>query len=168
MKRAQARQQPAAAGRRPRSFKAASIDSAPLLVKKTISRPRGVTATNCSASAAARGLTDAGKNPGACWLKAEATAATTSGWLCPRLSEPKPATKSRYARPDSSNSSAPSPRTKVRVNPVGPPRPIKTGLMCLACRSAACSARPTRSIASPSARSPATPPIAWRASARSA
>ena len=77
------------------SFRAASIDSAPLLVKKTISRPRGVMATSCSASAAARGLTDAGENPGACWLKAEATAATTSGWLCPRLSEPKPATKSR-------------------------------------------------------------------------
>ena len=55
------------------------MDSAPLLVKKTISKPPGVIATNCSASAAASGLIDAGENPGACCLNVEATAARTSG-----------------------------------------------------------------------------------------
>ena len=59
-------------------------------------------------------------------LTAEATASTTPGWACPRISGPHEHTQSMYSLPSTSNSFEPSPRaTKMGSRPMA--RMARTG-----------------------------------------
>ena len=94
------------------SLTAASLASAPLLVKKTRVRPGGRIPAR-SWSSLARAGEYVSPESGFWMMRApcSASARTITGWACPMEVTPQPAVRSRYRRPSSSHTHTPSPRS---------------------------------------------------------
>ena len=93
------------------SLTAASLASAPLLVKKTRVSPGGRMPARSSSSLARAGEYVSPES-GFWMMRApcSVSARTMTGWACPIVVTPQPAVRSRYRRPSSSHTHTPSPR----------------------------------------------------------